>query len=214
MANSSQQNPQYEKNAPLLEQCCCPDPLDQFKSWYDDAFAAMAIHAKHMILGTVDKQGHSQQRVVLLDSYGQEGYVFYTSYHSQKADDIMHQPDVSLLLWWPDLERQIRISGVAAKTSKEMSRAYFSKRLRISQLAAVASPQSKKIPDREALDQLYAAKERSYAGKASIPCPSDWGGYQVKPCYYEFWQGGVARLHDRICYQLQDGEWQMSRLAP
>ena len=214
MSDDSGRNPQYQKNEPLIETDCCSDPYEQFKAWYDQACRQEIHRAKHMVLGTVSAQGHCEQRVVLLQSYSPTAYLFYTNYRSQKAESIMHQADVSLLFWWPESERQVRIHGVASKTSAKQSDAYFSKRARVSQLAAVASPQSKAIPDRETLDQMYAKKDHYYAGQDTIPCPIDWGGYQVKPYYYEFWQGGFARLHDRIVYQSTADGWDMSRLAP
>lgn len=206
-------SPQYQRHQPMHEQDCPDLPSDLFAQWFAVASEQMGRSAEQMILGTVGEGGQSHQRVVLLKEFTQSAYIFYTNYQSLKCQDIERIPRVSLLFWWPVLERQIRIEGSAFKVDRVKSEAYFATRIDPSKIAAWASPQSEVITA-EALDAAYLAQEDRFKDKASIPCPEFWGGIRVQADYYEFWQGADARLHDRMVYRWTDDAWQRFRLAP
>jgi pyridoxamine 5'-phosphate oxidase len=166
-----------------------------------------------MALSTVSPEGRPSSRIVLLKGYSEEGFVFFTNYTSDKGKQIEHNQHVSLLFFWKELERQVRIEGVASQVAAEESDAYFDSRPVGSRLGAWASPQSQKIADREILDKELE-KITAQFSEQQIPRPPHWGGYRVKPTRIEFWQGRSSRLHDRILYELVDENWQISRLAP
>jgi len=198
---------------PLLESAVSLDPFAQFAKWMDEAFASGEIDANAMTVSTVDGDGHPSSRVVLLKGVDEGSFVFFTNYESKKAADLACNENIFLHFFWPGLHRQISISGVAAKTSREESEEYFATRPRESQAGAWASAQSSVITSREELEESFAEVQKRFDGQA-IPCPPFWGGYRAMPSRFEFWQGRASRLHDRICYKLADGEWQITRLAP
>jgi pyridoxamine 5'-phosphate oxidase len=197
----------------LSESAVDSDPFVQFSRWVDDAFATGEIDANAMTASTVDSEGRPSARVVLLKGVEEGSFVFFTNYDSKKAADLACNENIFLHFFWPGLHRQISITGVAAKVSREASEQYFATRPRESQAGAWASHQSSVIASRGELETAFADIERQYEGRA-IPCPPNWGGYSVLPSRFEFWQGRASRLHDRICYTLVDGEWQITRLAP
>jgi len=188
-------------------------PFSQFEKWFIQASEAGIRDPNAMILATVSKHGKPTQRTVLLKKFDQSGFVFFTNYDSQKAQQIKENSHVSLLFQWLGLERQIEISGHINKTSEEESLAYFQSRPHGSQLGAWASSQSQVIKSRIALDQQLTDAEKKFT-EGNVPLPH-WGGYRVVPETIEFWQGGARRLHDRFEYSLiSDNEWKLERLQP
>jgi pyridoxamine 5'-phosphate oxidase len=191
------------------------NPLRQFALWMDEAVNADIVDPTAMVVATASRDGHIHQRIVLLKGFDDEGFVFYTNYESRKARDIASNSRVSLHFPWHALDRQVIVNGVARKISSEESLAYFRSRPRESQLAAWTSAQSRPVASRDILDKQFEAISRKFADK-EIPLPEFWGGYRVRPCEMEFWQGGRNRLHDRFIYTLEKGGqlWNVERLAP
>jgi pyridoxamine 5'-phosphate oxidase len=199
---------------PLKKSDVNQDPIKQFSVWFDEAVDAVKADPNAMLISTVDSEGKPSSRTVLLKGFDTEGFLFYTNYNSRKAKHIEHQPSVSLTFYWPDLMRQIHIEGMAGKVSAEKSDAYFQTRPSSSKRSAWASQQSDIVANREQLEKQLKDIEKKYAG-SEIPRPPHWGGYRVKPLRIEFWQGRLNRLHDRICYVLQENkEWKIERLSP
>jgi len=197
----------------LTEDTLERDPVAQFAKWFDDARASVRPHPHAMALATAGPGGRVSARMVLMKDFDAAGFVFYTNYRSLKARELERNARASLLFYWGGLERQVRIEGRIARVSRRESDEYFATRPRGSQLGAWASPQSRTIPDRAALDELYAAAAARYAGV--VPRPPHWGGYRLAPEAIEFWQGRDDRLHDRILYRrARNGRWLIERLAP
>jgi pyridoxamine 5'-phosphate oxidase len=188
------------------------NPFSQFSSWWDEAVQSEIDEVNAMTLSTITNEGRPSSRIVLLKGFDAKGFVFFSNYNSSKAQHISSNSHVSLLFFWKELERQIRIDGVCSKVSAEESDAYFHSRPIGSRLGAWASPQSEKIKDREVLVQRLASVTQEFG--LDVPRPPHWGGYQVVPTRIEFWQGRSNRLHDRILYEQQELSWQISRLAP
>ncbi|GAB4128398.1 MAG: pyridoxamine 5'-phosphate oxidase [Raineya sp.] len=186
-------------------------PIEQFRTWFNEALQADIVEPNAMFLATT-RQGQPSGRIVLLKDIEENGFVFYTNYRSRKAEEIAENERVSLTFFWAELERQVRIEGTAKKISEEKSRHYFLSRPRNSQIGAWASPQSKKISKKE-LEELFAKYEKEFSQKA-MQKPPHWGGYVVEPHYIEFWQGRPSRMHDRICYRLEKQDWLIERIAP
>lgn len=197
----------------LIEANLAADPVDQFTQWFDQAVRADLPEANMMTLATVDSLGMPDARVVLLKEHGQDGFVFYTNYGSTKAEQLAAHPYATLVFHWQPLHRQVRISGTVEKVDPEQSDKYFASRPRGSQLAARASRQSIPIADRRALAERYEGEEQRWAG-AEVPRPDDWGGYRLVPGRFEFWQGQVNRMHDRIRFAPIEGGWSHERLSP
>ena len=197
----------------LAESEVSKSPFDQFSIWWEEAVQSAIVEVNAMALSTVSPEGRPSSRIVLLKGYNEEGFVFFTNYTSDKGKQIAHNGHVSLLFFWKELERQVRIEGVATQVAAEESDAYFDSRPVGSRLGAWASPQSQKIADREILDKELE-KVTAQFSEQSIPRPPHWGGYRVRPTRIEFWQGRSSRLHDRILYEQVDENWQISRLAP
>lgn len=199
----------------LLESTINRDPLAQFRLWFDEARNAPIQEPNAMTLATVQPDGTPAARMVLLKDLDDTGFVFYTNRNSHKGDQLAASPKAALVFWWDVLQRQVRIEGVVERVSDDESDAYFASRPRKSQLGAIASPQSKTLPDRTPLEQALQSLEEKYPEGTPIPRPQHWGGYRVLPSRIEFWQGRRSRLHDRILFERhEDGEWTMSRLAP
>lgn len=189
-------------------------PFEQFRLWFADASPLGEPLSNAATLATCAAAGAPAARVVLIKSFDERGFVFYTSYQSRKAQDLARNPAAALVFWWGSLERQIRVEGSVARIPEPESDAYFATRPRESQISAWASPQSQEIADREALERLWTDTEIRFANRA-IPRPPHWGGLRLAPHYFEFWLGRLGRLHDRFAYRKSDdGSWSMSRLAP
>jgi pyridoxamine 5'-phosphate oxidase len=166
-------------------------------------------------LCTVSADGRPSGRIVLLKGFGEAGFTFFTNYESRKGQELAGNPQVCLTFFWPEIERQVRIEGIAAKVAQEVSEEYFESRPRGSQIGALASPQSRVIPDRQVLEEKMEQLSEHYRGGKSIARPAHWGGYCVIPSAVEFWQGRPSRLHDRILYTPDPkGGWLKQRLAP
>lgn len=201
--------------ASLTEDSIDKDPIRQFEQWFEQAINAQVIEVNAMTLATVDADGSPSARIVLLKDIEDGTFVFYTNYNSQKAKEIATHPMVSLVFFWPDLQRQVRIKGTVEKVDKASSEAYFHSRPVGSQLGAWASPQSDVIPSRVFLEENLKEVSEKYKNQV-VPKPPHWGGYKVTPSTIEFWQGRTNRLHDRILYSKNTSSagWAINRLAP
>lgn len=197
----------------LSEDAVAADPFVQFANWFDEYLASQPPEASAFLLSTVGVDGDPSSRVVLLKGFDEHGLVFFTNYTSKKARDIAHESRVAMTFFWPELERQVHIRGVAEKTSREESETYFASRPAASKLGAWASKQSAELADRAELEEEFEALKKRFEG-GDIPCPEFWGGFRIVPSRFEFWQGRRSRLHDRICYESTDGEWRVFRLYP
>ena len=202
----------YEKHE-LLESQCPENPFDLVEQWISEATKALENDVNAMFLSTAGNDDQPSSRAVLLKEIYEEKFVFYTNYESRKGIQISENPKVSLLFWWKELERQIRIDGIAEKVSRETSEAYFHIRPVGSQIGAVASPQSQ-IVTKDQLIQSFEEADNKYKGLTQIPLPAQWGGYTVTPHLIESWQGRPNRMHDRIEYILEENVWVKNRLAP
>ena len=190
-----------------------PNPLKQFEMWLNEAFESKVNEPTAMVLATATTGGIPSARIVLLKALSEQGFGFFTNYDSRKGTEISLNQHVALLFHWPELERQVRIEGIAIRTSSKVSEEYFNSRPYESRLSAVISNQSQVVPDREYLEMLWEGQQnQSFA--QGIRCPSYWGGYVVEPSRIEFWQGRPNRLHDRILFSREGEEWVISRLAP
>jgi pyridoxamine 5'-phosphate oxidase len=198
----------------LLEKDVHADPIKQFERWFTKALELKVPEANAMTLATATTDGRPSARIVLLKDFNKNGFVYYSNYLSRKGKELNKNPLASLVFFWPELERQVRIEGNVEKLSRETSEAYFHLRPKGSQVGAVVSPQSQEIESREQLEKKWLELEGAYADK-EVPKPSHWGGYIVKPRLIEFWQGRSSRLHDRILYKKIDNtNWKIVRLAP
>lgn len=190
-----------------------PNPVMQFGTWFEQARNTSIIDPTAMVLATVNAAGQPSQRSVLLKYFDKDGFVFFTNYGSRKADEISENDRVCLLFVWLELDRQVRISGHAAKISTADSARYFVSRPHDSQVAAWVSSQSRQLSSRQALMQKFSEMKKKF-GEGKIPLPSFWGGYRVVPDEIEFWQGRANRLHDRFMYVRDDRNWTIERLSP
>lgn len=191
------------------------DPLVQFGNWFEEALAAGVPEPNAMTLATATADGAPAARIVLLKGVDEQGFVFYTNYHSRKGEALAQNPRAALVFLWHGLQRQVRVEGQVEKVSAEESEEYFQSRPKGSQIGAWASPQSQAITEREELERKVAELEKQYAKAEYLPLPPNWGGFRVRPTLIEFWQGRSNRLHDRIQYTLQaEGSWKIERLAP
>ena len=203
-------------NTRVLEESNTPEkPIELFLQWFDEVTDTGGVEEVNaMTLSTLNSDGNLQSRVVLLKGNVGDSFIFYTNYESQKCNALLAYPNVSLSFFWPNLERQVLISGIAEKTDENTSDAYFSSRPRGSQLGAHVSPQSRAIDSRAFLEDRLKSLTQKFEGK-DIPRPKHWGGIAVHPKRIEFWQGRPNRLHDRIIYtKLGENTWQRQRLAP
>lgn len=197
----------------LSETSVLKNPLEQFKLWLDEAISSNILEPNAMTIATAQRDGTPSARIVLLRKFDERGFVFFSNYLSAKANDLNENPKASILFYWAELERQVRISGSVEKISSKESEEYFATRPRGHQISAWASEQSKVISDRKELERQFLEIEKRFEGK-EIPLPPFWGGYRLVPIIYEFWQGRESRLHDRIRYSLVDGDWKIERLSP
>jgi pyridoxamine 5'-phosphate oxidase len=177
-----------------------------------EAIASGIVEPTAMCLSTVGRTGRPSSRMVLLRGQDEHGFVFFTNYRSRKGEELEAQGYACLNFWWGELERQIRIEGSISRVSAMESDAYWNSRPPESRNASAASPQSQVIASREELEVKVAALAKQYP--AGAPRPANWGGYRLTPDYFEFWQGGVARMHDRLAYRMTESGWMIERLAP
>lgn len=189
------------------------NPFDQFAQWWDEAVRSAIDEVNAMTLATVDHRGRPNARIVLLKDFDKNGFVFYTNYQSDKGLHIESNPYVSLVFFWKELERQVRVAGLCTKVDSSESDNYFNSRPKGSKIGAWASPQSKVINDRSIITSKAEELESKFAS-AEIPRPPHWGGFRVVPESIEFWQGRSSRLHDRIKYLKEGDDWKIVRLAP
>jgi len=197
----------------LSEKEADADPIKQFEKWWSEAIKSQVDEANAMTLATCNTSGYPSARIVLLKSFNEEGFIFFTNYESRKGLELQENPHACLVFFWRELERQVRIEGVVKKISELESDEYFSLRPQESRLSAWSSPQSKVIKARDLLEKNMAHYQEVFAN-GHIPRPECWGGYIVKPLVIEFWQGRPGRLHDRLQYTATEKDWQIDRLAP
>lgn len=201
-------------DASLNEAQADPNPFKQFEIWFQEAQRIVPILPNSMTLATTTKEGVPSSRVVLLKGFDERGFVFYTNYESQKGRELEANPICALSFYWPQLARQIRITGRVTRTTREESEAYFHTRPFDSQLGAWASNQSEVISGRDILEQRMAELIAQYEGNI-VPLPPYWGGFRVEPYVFEFWQNRNSRLHDRLRYKpTEGGRWSIERLSP
>jgi pyridoxamine 5'-phosphate oxidase len=191
-----------------------PNPIRQFQKWLDEVRAngVSEQDATSMTLATATKDGRPSARIVLLKSFDDRGFVFFTNYQSQKGNELNENPRAALLFYWPGLWRQVRIEGEVEKISAAESEEYFQSRPLGSRLGAWASNQSEVVENRETLEARFAELQQRFG--EDVPRPEHWGGYRVKPNSIEFWQGRDNRLHDRLRYRREEDAWVIERLAP
>jgi pyridoxamine 5'-phosphate oxidase len=201
----------YERDA-LDEQASEPDPLQQFRRWFEQALKAELPEPNAMTLATVGADGRPSTRIVLVKGFDERGIVWYTNYHSRKGRELAQQPQAALQFHWVELERVVRIEGRVQRVSDQESDAYYATRPLDSRIGAWASPQSEVIASRAVLVGQAARYAAQFA--LSPPRPPHWGGFRLQPDRWEFWQGRKSRLHDRLRYRLHDGAWLRERLAP
>ncbi len=190
-----------------------PSPFAQLEKWMTEAIKAKVTEPHAMCLSTVNSEGQPSSRIVLLRALTTEKLGFFTNYGSQKSKDMEANPKVALNFFWAELERQVRIEGSIKHSNEADSDAYFLSRPRESRIGAWASPQSSKIENRDELDLLWKNTQSLFDDK-EVHRPSFWGGFDVYPSKFEFWQGRPSRLHDRLVYSLEESQWNIYRLAP
>jgi len=189
------------------------DPIAMFGDWYGQAQDSGIVLPESLTLATATKSGMPSARVVLLKSFDDTGFTFFTNYNSRKGNELKDNPQAAMVFHWNILQRQVRIEGRIERVSEQESLAYFHSRVRGSQIGAWASYQSSEIPDREMLAAKVKELEAKYQGK-EIPLPPFWGGFKLVPTYIELWQGRADRLHDRYYFTQTDNGWQRTRLSP
>ena len=200
--------------AGLRESDADPNPIEQFRRWFDEALAADLHEPNAVTVATATPEARPSARIVLLKGFDERGFVFYTSYEGRKSGELETNPYAALVFYWGELERQVRIEGRVSRVSEEESDAYFEGRPRGSQLGAWVSEQSRPVEDRGALEERLRELEAEYDGR-EVPRPPFWGGYRVEPETIEFWQGRENRLHDRLRYRRSErGGWRRERLQP
>jgi pyridoxamine 5'-phosphate oxidase len=203
----------YTRHEILLETDLAADWTAQFAAWFTEAVAAGVPEPNAMVVATADRSGRPSARTVLLKDYDERGFVFFTNYESRKGADLAANPYASLVFPWSDIQRQVLVGGAVERVARSETEAYFASRPRGSQLGAWASPQSRVLPDRAAVEAgLAAAVERF--GDGPVPAPGHWGGFRVVPETVEFWQGRSNRLHDRLRFRRTGDDWVVERLAP
>jgi pyridoxamine 5'-phosphate oxidase len=205
-------SPRRPENPPLDRDRLADDPIEQFAAWFEEARADVPLD-EAMTLATVDEHGSPDARMVLLKGFGPSGFRFFSNYESAKGTELAANPRAALVIYWRELDRQVRVRGAVERLSAPESDEYFASRPRDSRIAASISPQSRPI-ERDQLDRRYEEMIREL-GDAEPSRPEQWGGYLVRPDAIEFWQGRESRMHDRFLYTPEpDGGWKIDRLAP
>ena len=213
MKDLSDYRKSYDKSE-LLENTIPDDAIQLFHNWFYEAEEQENGEVNAMTVSSIGLDGFPKSRVVLLKKFNEEGFIFYTNYNSEKGKAILQHPNVCISFFWPILERQVIIKGIAEKTTSQVSDTYFDSRPEGSKLGAIVSNQSEIIPSRAYLDEKLKNLETEVSG-SEIKRPENWGGFLVKPVEVEFWQGRANRLHDRIRYKLEaDFNWKIDRLSP
>ena len=213
MKDLSDYRKSYDKSE-LLENTIPDDAIQLFHKWFYEAEEQENGEVNAMTISSIGLDGFPKSRVVLLKKFNEEGFIFYTNYNSEKGKAILQHPNVCISFFWPILERQVIIKGIAEKTTSQVSDNYFNSRPEGSKLGAIVSNQSEIIPSRAYLDKKLKNLETEVSG-SEIKRPENWGGFLVKPVEVEFWQGRANRLHDRIRYKLEaDFSWKIDRLSP
>jgi len=190
------------------------DPINQFTKWFDEALKSKVLEPNAMSLATVSNDNRPSCRIVLLKGIEENKFLFYTNYQSHKGKELENNPVCALTFFWPELERQVRIEGIASRVGENQSMEYFQSRPIGAQVSAWASPQSSIIENRTILEERVKQIEKRFEGNKVLPRPHQWGGYAVAPHMIEFWQGRENRLHDRLEYVQVEGSWKILRLAP
>jgi pyridoxamine 5'-phosphate oxidase len=190
-----------------------PDPMTEFARWFDEAVKAEVQEPNAMTLATAGQDSAPSARIVLLKGFDERGFVFFTDYRSQKGTELEQNPRAALVFYWPELERQIRITGGTEPVGRAESEAYFRTRPRGSRISAWVSHQSQVIGSRKLLEERVPELEKRYPGE-DVPLPPYWGGIRLAPRTVEFWQGRTSRLHDRIRYTRDAQGWRIERLSP
>ncbi len=204
-------SPRRPENPPLDRDHLAEDPIEQFAAWFEEA-TEVAPLAEAMTLATVSADGTPNARMVLLKGFGPDGFRFYTNRQSAKGEELDAHPRAALVLYWRELDRQVRIRGMVTRLSVFDNDRYFASRPRETQIGAAVSPQSRPI-ERDELDRRYRERAAEL-GDGPVPRPAHWGGYLVTPEAMEFWQGRESRMHDRFVYRREAGGWRIERLAP
>lgn len=210
MSNIIHDRKSYDKNSLEVEDLKAA-PHEMLEFWLSEVKDLHDYNA--MVVSSVDASGQPHSRVVLLRGVNEKGLKFYTNYDSNKGLELEQNNKVALNFFWPSVERQVRVEGELHKLSEEESDAYFNSRPRESQIGAWVSPQSATIDSREVLNERFREFTDKFEGQ-SVPRPSNWGGYLIRPKYFEFWQGRPNRLHDRLSYSLFEENWSIGRMAP
>lgn len=197
----------------LTEEMISDDPFDQFSVWFREACEVEQGEPNAFAFATVGSDGSPSVRTVLLKKFDSNGFVFFTNYESRKSREVSHNNRVAMLFYWPSLERQLRIEGEIEKIAEQESDEYYSSRPLTARLGAVVSRQSSEVASRAVMDEEYQ-RYCSAMGDKEPERPVYWGGYRIKPNYFEFWQGRESRLHDRLVYSKEESDWRRSRLWP
>ncbi|HET8975010.1 MAG TPA: pyridoxamine 5'-phosphate oxidase [Solirubrobacterales bacterium] len=203
--------PRRDDLPPLVRDALAPDPFAQLEEWWELARREVPL-PEAMTLATADADGAPNARMVLLKGFSSQGLSFFSNYESVKGDELAANPRAALILYWRELDRQVRVRGAVERLPDGESDAYFASRPRESQIGAHASDQSRPV-EREALEERFAELLREFDGK-EVPRPEHWGGYLLRPESIEFWQGRDNRMHDRFRYTRDGGGWRIERLSP
>ena len=214
MAKDLSNHRKFYNKQTLTESDLLDDPIQLFQKWFEEVEAAAGVEeANAMTVSTIGTDGFPKGRVVLLKYFNENGFTFFTNYNSEKGQSILNNPNVSLSFFWPNLERQVIIKGVASKATGALSDKYFNSRPRMSRLGALVSDQSSPIENRTILEKKLKSLQEEFDEK-DIPRPNHWGGFTVTPITFEFWQGRESRLHDRMLYTKENENWKSIRLQP
>jgi pyridoxamine 5'-phosphate oxidase len=197
----------------LNEDAAGDSPIELYAKWLEEAVGSQILDPKAMVISTVSKDGKPSSRVVYNRGITEIGFKIYTNYDSRKGHDLVANPHISVNVFWSEMERQIRMQGKVSKLPEEESDAYFKARPRDSQIGAWASSQSQQVSDRKELENMVIHFNKKFEG-VDVPRPAHWGGYFIEATFFEFWQGRPARLHDRIVFEKEDGNWNKYRVAP